>query len=222
MVPKVLTPEQKQAHMLVAETLLNDWESNDPLLSQIITDDESWVFEYDPSTKHQTMQWKILEEPQHKKAKMSCSQQKAMMIVFFDIHGVVMMEWVSHNCNVNPEFDVKTLRKLRKCIRKNRPELWNAKSFAVHHDNAPSRSLQVLKKFLEKIICSSFRMPLFSRFDPLRFFSFSKSKINIEGATSGRSGWHQTKLAEYLQTLTTEDFQRCFNDWEIHLRIHLH
>ncbi len=66
---KVLIPEQKQARMFMAETLLYDLDSNDSLLSQIITHNESSVFEYDPSTKCQTMQWKNLEEPWHKKAK---------------------------------------------------------------------------------------------------------------------------------------------------------
>ncbi len=50
--------------------LLNDVESDDSLLSQIITSDESWIFVYDLSTNHQTMQWKTLEEFRHKKAKM--------------------------------------------------------------------------------------------------------------------------------------------------------
>ncbi len=30
------------------------------------------------------------------------------------------------------------------------------------------------------------------------------------------------KLAEYLQTLTSEDFQRCYNDWKIRLRKSIH
>ncbi len=83
------------------------------------------------------MQWKTPEEPRHKKAKMSRSQQKAMMIVFFYIHSVVMMEWVPYHCNVNAEFYFKTLQKLHERIRK-RLELWHAKSFVVRHDNAPS------------------------------------------------------------------------------------
>ncbi len=41
MVPKVLTPEQKQTCVFMAETFLNNLESDDSLLSQIITGDES-------------------------------------------------------------------------------------------------------------------------------------------------------------------------------------
>ncbi len=44
MVSQVLTCEQKQSRVFMAETLLNDLETDDSLPSQIITSDESWVF----------------------------------------------------------------------------------------------------------------------------------------------------------------------------------
>ncbi len=76
MVPKVLTPERKQARVFMAEILINDFESDDSLLSRIITSNESWVFEYDPSTKHQTMQWKTPDELRHKMQKcLACSKR---------------------------------------------------------------------------------------------------------------------------------------------------
>ncbi len=68
-----------------------------------------WVFKYDLSTTRKIMQCKTPEKPLHKKAKMCNSQQKTMMIVFFfNIHGVFMMEWVPYHCNMNAEFNVKT------------------------------------------------------------------------------------------------------------------
>jgi len=36
-----------------------------------------------------------------KKARMSCSKFKAMLIVFFDIQGIVMAEWVTSGQTVN-------------------------------------------------------------------------------------------------------------------------
>ncbi len=52
----------------MSETLLNNIESDNSLLSRIITGDESWVFKYDPFTKCQTMQWKT-RKGRHKKNK---------------------------------------------------------------------------------------------------------------------------------------------------------
>ncbi len=67
LVLKVLTPEQKKEQVFIAEMFLNDCEADPKLLRWIITGDESWVFEYDPSTNHQSMQWNRSDEPQHKK-----------------------------------------------------------------------------------------------------------------------------------------------------------
>ncbi len=95
-----------------------------------------------------------------------------------------MMDWVPYHCNANAEFYVKTLQKLRECVRKKKVELWNTKCFVTHHNNALSHRVQLVETLLEKIICSSFRMPPIHQIWPLRFFSFSKTEIGIERATS--------------------------------------
>jgi len=39
-----------------------------------------------------------------KKARMSLSNFKAMLIIFFDIHGIVMAEWVPSGQTVNQQY----------------------------------------------------------------------------------------------------------------------
>ncbi len=56
MILKVLTIEQKKERVFVAQMFLNDCEADPKLPGWIIAGDESWVFEYDPSTKCQSMQ----------------------------------------------------------------------------------------------------------------------------------------------------------------------
>jgi hypothetical protein len=55
---------------------------------------ETWVFTYDSETKPQSMQWKSTSSPRPKKARMSLSKFMGMLIVFFDIQGIVTAEWV--------------------------------------------------------------------------------------------------------------------------------
>ncbi len=103
---------------------------------------------------------------------MSRSLQNAMMIVFFFFK-------YSQSC-----YDgMGALRKLHERIRKKRIELRDSKSFVVHHNNAPSHRAQLVKKFLNKKICSLFPCPLFARFSRLPFFPFSETEISIEGVT---------------------------------------
>ncbi|KAJ8949243.1 hypothetical protein NQ318_022756 [Aromia moschata] len=53
LVPKVLTDDQKARRVETSQELLDTCEDNLAFLDDVITGDESWVFEYDPETKRQ-------------------------------------------------------------------------------------------------------------------------------------------------------------------------
>jgi hypothetical protein len=55
------------------------------------------------------MQWKSTSSPRPKKAGMSRSRFKAMLIVFFDIQGIVMAEWVPSGQTVNQHYYIEVL-----------------------------------------------------------------------------------------------------------------
>ena len=66
-VPKLLTFEQKQRSMDIAQVMLKMFSNNPDLLQKVITGDESWVYSYGIETKAQSSQWKRPEEPRPKK-----------------------------------------------------------------------------------------------------------------------------------------------------------
>jgi hypothetical protein len=63
--------------------------------------DETWIFQYDPETKRQSTHWKTPNSPRIKKVRMSKSNEKAIVIVFFNIRGVIMIEGVPDGQTVN-------------------------------------------------------------------------------------------------------------------------
>jgi hypothetical protein len=79
--------------------------------------------------------------------RMSNSQVKAMMIIFFDIRGVIMIEWVPESQTVNQKYYLEVLTKLQEQMRKKIPELWKKKSWILHQDNAPVRNALAVKQF---------------------------------------------------------------------------
>ena len=85
MVPRLLTPKQKEIRMNICADILQNTENDPNFLENIITCDESWFFQYDLESKHQSTHWKSPSSPRQKKAQQSKSKFKAMMIVFFDI-----------------------------------------------------------------------------------------------------------------------------------------
>jgi len=59
MVPRILTHDQKQRRLHISSDLL----CNAEMFDRVITDDETWCFQYDPETKRQSMQWKTQNSP---------------------------------------------------------------------------------------------------------------------------------------------------------------
>jgi len=58
------------------------------------------------------------------KARMSRSKFKSMLIIFFDIQGIVIAEWVPSGQTVNQQYCVEVLTKLHERVRRKRLELW--------------------------------------------------------------------------------------------------
>ena len=83
MVPKLLTEDQKQQRVTVCHDIIERLKDDPDLLGRVITGDESWIFKYDPDTKRQSRQWKSPASPRPKKARMSKSKVKVMLIAFF-------------------------------------------------------------------------------------------------------------------------------------------
>jgi hypothetical protein len=52
---------------------------------------------------------------------------KAMMIVFFDIRSVIVIEWVPGGQAINLKYYFEVLTKLRERVRKKGPDLWKKK-----------------------------------------------------------------------------------------------
>jgi len=61
----------------------------------IITGDETWCFAYDPATKRQSAEWVGQNSQKPKKLRFQKSRVKTMLIVFFDVEGVIHREFVS-------------------------------------------------------------------------------------------------------------------------------
>ncbi|PNF33903.1 hypothetical protein B7P43_G06496, partial [Cryptotermes secundus] len=141
--PKLLTMEQKQSRLEITKDMLDNANSNPNFLNTVITGDESWVYGYDPETKMQSSLWKHPTSPRPKKAWQVRSNVKVMLAVFFKSCGVVHHEYAPQGQTITKEYYQEVLRHLRDAARRNRPDLWAAKSWQCHHDNRFSRSLRL-------------------------------------------------------------------------------
>jgi hypothetical protein len=103
------------------------------MLNRIVTGDESWVHQYQPQSKHASMQWKHSSSPSTKKFKVMSSAGKVMLTVFWDSQGLLLAHFQKHGENVNfalyeyPE----VLLKLWDAIRRKPPGHWQGGYYLI-------------------------------------------------------------------------------------------
>ncbi|XP_029341252.1 uncharacterized protein LOC115033209 [Acyrthosiphon pisum] len=181
MVPKNLTIDQKFNRKEICSDTLKIIKDDPSFINNIITCDETWIFTYDPETKRQSMHWKTPTSPRMKKARMSKSKFKAMLIVFFDIKGIIFVEWVPSGQTVNQYYYKEVLIKLRERVRKKRPDLWK-NGWVLHQDNAAAHSAFSIQRYLTEKKISVLQHPPYSPdLAPCDFFLFPKIKSLLKG-----------------------------------------
>lgn len=151
LVPKDLNFLQKQYRLQISLDMLDRSNSDPTFMEHIITGDETWVYEFDMQTSQQASKWRTEFESKPKKPRQSRSKIKVMLIVFFDIRGVVHHEFVPTGQTVNKNYYLAVLKRLREKIRRNRPEMWKNNSWILHDDNAPSQRQRLLPNLKRKI-----------------------------------------------------------------------
>ena len=174
MVPKNLTTEQKANRRDVCLDLLGRLEKEPEFFSRVITGDESWILEYDPDTKRQSRGWHTANSPHPKKARMSKSKIKSMLICFFDSQGIVHKD-LCHQDKLSIKLFIRKSLRLRKMVAHVRTGI--ECTWMLQHDNAPCHTAVSSNEFLtEKNIPMVPQPPIRQISVPVTSFYSSSSK----------------------------------------------
>ena len=219
MVRRLLHEGQKEWHVQVCQDILEQLETEPNLLKRVVTGDESWIFEYDPLTKRQSHEWKSALSPRPKKARLFKSKTKVMLITFFDVHGIVLAEFLPQGQAINQHVYKNILRRLMRSVREKRRELWETRSWLLHHDNAPAHNALGIGEFLAKNNIAVLEQPPYSPdLAPCDFFLFSKLKEVIKGTRFQGSEAIKTAVMRELRAILEEFFQECVEAWQRRLK----
>ena len=139
-VPRLLSDDQKALHVSVRRELKQQTRDDPNFISNIITGDETWVYDYDRETKQQSSQWKAPNSLRPKKACQVRGNVKFMLIVLCDIQGIVHKESVPPGQTENGKFYCEVLKWLREGIQRKHPDRWKKNNWLLHHDNTPAHT----------------------------------------------------------------------------------
>ena len=132
MVPKNLTTGQKASQRDVCLDLLDRLERHSEFVSRVVTGDESWSTT--PRRHSKVGSWHSANSPRPKKARISKSKFKSMLICFFDSQGFVHKGFVPPGQTVNQTFYREVLERLWK------KDGTCATGHCTHLDAAPRQS----------------------------------------------------------------------------------
>jgi len=206
----------KKANQLeICQDLLGRLEIEPDFLDKVTTGDESWVFDYDPETKRQSVEWHMKSSPRPKKARMSRSRVKTMIIVFFFSTAVAL-------CTKNLYLQDRQL------FMPSTKMSWN------DFENGSSESEQTLQTIG---CCTTITHQLTLRFQFENFWRrktfpvlphppyspdlaacdfclFPKLKSKLKGHHFGTMENIQKIVTNELHTLTENDLRYCYDQWE--------
>ena len=103
--------------------------------NNIITIDETWVRAYEPELQHQSAEWR-------QKFSQNPSPVKFMVILAYDVQGVILCHFVPHSETVHAQYYAAYMQNhLRRAVRHERPKLQNV--FILHHNATPHKAIFV-------------------------------------------------------------------------------
>ena len=216
MVPRLPNEGEKERLVEVCQDILDQLETEPSLPKRVVTGDESWIFEYDPLTKRQSLEWKSALSPRPKKASVFKSKIKVMLIAFFHIYGIVHAEFLPQGQTINQHIYKNISRRLMRSVREKRRELLETRSWLLHHDNAPAHNaLRIWEEFLAENNIAVLEQPPYSPdLAPCDFFLFPKLKEVIKRTRFQDSEAIETAVTRELRAIPEESFEECMEVWQ--------
>lgn len=181
-VPKMLTPLDKQRRVTTSQEFLDICGDNpDDVFSRLVTVDETWIRQYDPESKQESMQWIEKGEKPPRKFKVERSASKLMATIFWDCEGILFIDYLPKNTTMNGDYYAALLTKVRQVVvEKRRGKL--ARGVLFLQDNAPVHTARVARRALAETGFEEINHPPYSPdLAPSDYFLFSNLKKDLRG-----------------------------------------
>ena len=214
-VPHQLTDTQKQLRIqFCRQTLQRFEEGRSRRVSDIITGDEAWFYNFDPETKQQSTVWISRNEPRPTKVRRNKSSGKRMVAIFFMKTGLIKPIVLESGQTVNANWYVNhCLPEVFKAVSERRPNI-GVHKLILHDDNARPHRAWITNEFLFENHVESYPNPPYSpELSPCDFFLFPKLKSQLRGVQFHDDNEMLAALDQAIGSLTRNDFQNCFADW---------
>lgn len=183
-IPRVLSQADKQNRVRICRELKQRFDvEGETFLERIITCDETWIYDYEPESRTQSMEWKHPHSPAAQKVRKQMSANKILLTVFWDMQGPVLCHYLEGRCvSVNSASYSELLKtQLKPAIRSRRRGALT-KGVILQHDNARPHSAKLTQQTLQDLGWEVLPHPPYSPdLAPSDFHLFGPLKFALSG-----------------------------------------
>jgi histone-lysine N-methyltransferase SETMAR len=203
-VPHNLSDQSKGSRVSICNSLLIR-QNNEPFLHRIITGDEKWVLYENPK---RTRQWLSPGQTPVPTAKPGLHPKKALLSVWWDIHGIIHFEVLEYGQTVTADVYCGQLERLRDALLAKRPALINRKGVILQHDNAKPHTAKLTQQKLRGLGWEVMPHPAYSPdvapsdfhlFRSLQHFLSGNSFEDIDAIRSALTAFFASKPASFYK-----------------------
>jgi histone-lysine N-methyltransferase SETMAR len=208
-VPKMLTPLQRNRRVECSRDFLHLCEDDlDSICHRIVTCDETWIYQYDPESKQESMQWIKKGEKPPRKFKVQRVATKLMATIFWDSAGILLVDYLPRGRTMNGEYYADLIIQLRQAIvEKRRGKL--SRGILLLQDNAPVHTAQVAKRAVRDMGFEELNHPPYSPdLAPSDFYLFKDLKKVLRGRRFSGEEEMKSAVNEHFEDKVSEYFFR--------------
>ena len=214
-VPHNLTEDQKRCRVEWCEEMLVRFDGgNSRRVSDIVTGDETWIYQFDPETKRQSAVWIFPDDDLPTKVKRPRSVGKKMVATFFSKSGHVATIPLEEQRTVTANwYTTVCLPKVFEKLRERRPRT-GLRGILLHHDNASAHTANATIQFLESTEVKLMTHPPYSPdLAPCDYFLFPSVKNRMRGKRFSSPEEAVVVYESELMGLEENVWQECFQKW---------
>jgi len=175
---RLLTGGQKQNRVEIRQGLLANANGNGNFLKNIITGDETWVYECDVEIKMQPSQWRG-------KGSHGCVGQDQGVGYVFDWNNIGYREFVPRGQMVHTQLYKEGLARFCDAVWRKWPELWKNRTWKFHQDKALAQASLLIRRYQAKHQTSVVSHPPHSPgLAPVDFVLFPNLKTTLKDVVS--------------------------------------
>jgi len=180
-VPGTLDDTTKQQRISACTENLSLLEKDASLLKKVIAEDECWLYTYQERAGEGRRQWCSVDEPPRPEPHQKLHEAKTMLVLFFDHHGPLVINFVPQEQRINSDYYCERLDGLDNAYL-SRDRRHKHRGLLLIHDGATSHTSIKTKEHLRKLDLKTLQHPPYSPdISPCDYAVFGPLKKMLRG-----------------------------------------